>query len=95
MTKRLKRPNDSSQLANLIMKIATGEIEDKAPEDDKNPAAVALGRLGGLKGGMARAKKLTAEERSEIAKKAAAARWSKKQSEKETFLKPAKRRIDI
>lgn len=44
----------------------------------KNPAAVELGRLGGLKGGPARAQKLTAKKRSEIAKKAALARWGKK-----------------
>jgi hypothetical protein len=44
----------------------------------KNPAAVALGRLGGLKGGKARAKKLTSEQRAESARKAAKARWSKK-----------------
>ena len=48
---------------------ATGELTKK------NPAAVALGRLGGLKGGKARAKKLSSRRRSEIAKKAAAARW--------------------
>jgi hypothetical protein len=47
-------------------------------EDGKNAAAVALGRLGGLKGGKARAKALTAKKRSEIAKKAVAARWKKK-----------------
>ena len=46
--------------------------------DGKNPAAVALGRLGGLKGGVARAKKLTKKQRSEIAKKAAAARWARR-----------------
>jgi len=46
-------------------------------EDGKNAAAVALGRLGGLKGGAARAKKLSSKRRSEIAKKAAAARWKK------------------
>jgi len=45
------------------------------PVPEKNPAAVALGRLGGLKGGKARAEKLSARKRSEIAKKAAAARW--------------------
>lgn len=49
--------------------------EDTKPE--KNPAAVALGRLGGKKGGPARAAKLTPEQRKEIAKKAAEARWSK------------------
>ena len=46
-----------------------------APVPDKDPAAVALGRKGGLKGGKARAAKLTPEKRSEIARKAAAARW--------------------
>lgn len=65
------------QLAKLIGDIATGQIEDKA-EDDKNPHAVALGRLGGLKGGKARASNLTSSQRSEIAKKAAAGRWKKK-----------------
>ena len=56
------------------MRIATGEIEDDAPADDgKNQAAVELGK----KGGAARAAKLTAEERAEIARKAAAKRWSK------------------
>jgi hypothetical protein len=58
-----------------------GTTEENMPAvtgEDKNPAAVALGRLGGLKGGRARANKLTADERSEIAKRAAAARWSKR-----------------
>ncbi|MDB4285516.1 hypothetical protein N9903_01265 [bacterium] len=50
----------------------------KRSSKKKNPAAVSLGRLGGLKGGVARAKKLTAEQRSEIARKAAKARWAKK-----------------
>lgn len=68
---------DLNQLAASIVAQATDE-EPKQPEQpEKNPAAVALGRLGGLKGGAARAKKLTAEERSEIAKKAAAARWKR------------------
>lgn len=49
----------------------------KQVTEDKNPAAVALGRLGGLKGGKARAAKLSAKKRSEIAKKAAKARWKK------------------
>jgi hypothetical protein len=51
-----------------------GKPEPK-PESQKNPAAVALGRLGGLKGGKARAQKLSAAKRTEIAKKAAKARW--------------------
>lgn len=70
-----KRPTDINQLAASIVQAATedeSEIEDK-----RDPAAVALGRKGGLKGGKARAAKLTPEERSEIAKKAAAARWKK------------------
>lgn len=70
-----KRPRDPSQLGKLIVDIATGEVEDTAPDDGKNPAAVELGRKGGLKGGKARAAKMTAEERSAAAKKAAEARW--------------------
>jgi hypothetical protein len=69
-----KRPTDLNQLAASIVQAATeGEPEDK---DKRDPAAVALGRKGGLKGGKARAAKLTPEERSEIAKKAAQARWA-------------------
>jgi hypothetical protein len=55
--------------------VQAGATEFVAKEPTKNPAAVALGRLGGLKGGPARAKKLTKEQRSEIARKAAEARW--------------------
>ncbi len=51
--------------------------------EEKNPAAVELGRLGGKKGGKARAEKLTKEQRSEIARKAAKARWDKKRREEE------------
>lgn len=54
------------------------EVWQKALDEGKNPAAVLLGRLGGLKGGKARAQKLSAVERSAIAKKAAEARWQKK-----------------
>ena len=72
-----------NQLAKAITDIATREEEKKInnePKEEpvKNPAAVALGRLGGLKGGKARAEKLSAKKRSEIAKKAATARWKKK-----------------
>jgi hypothetical protein len=68
-----KRPADAIGLAVMIGKIATGEETDPLPEDDgKDPAAKALG----AKGGKARAAKLTAEQRSEIAKKAAKKRWS-------------------
>jgi len=69
-----KGRKDLNQLAASIVAQATGE-EEEQPE--KNPAAVALGKLGGQKGGPARTKKLTAKRRSEIAKKAAAARWAK------------------
>jgi hypothetical protein len=72
------RPKDTNQLAKLIADIATGEQENDQPtESMKNPAAVALGRLGGLKGGKARANSLTPEQRKEIAKKAAEKRWKK------------------
>jgi hypothetical protein len=71
-----KRPRDPSQLGKLIVDIATGETDD-APDDGKDPAAVALGRKGGLKGGKARAAKMSTEERKESARRAAQARWSK------------------
>jgi hypothetical protein len=73
-TKRLKRPRDPIQLGKLIVDIAIGQVEDRV-EDGKDPAAVELGRRGGLKGGKARSQKMTAQQRSESAKKAAAARW--------------------
>ena len=74
---KAKRPKDTNQLAKMIVDMATGEIEpDSLADDGKNPAAVALGRLGGLKGGKARAESLSAKKRSAIAKKAATARWS-------------------
>lgn len=72
-----KRPRDPNQLAHLIAAIATGETDDVKTQDGKNPAAVALGRKGGLKGGKARAKALTPNQRALIAKKAADARWAK------------------
>ncbi len=71
-----KRPRDLNALAASIVSDATDE-EPTQPADGKDPAAVALGRKGGLKGGRARAEKLTPEQRSEIARKAAAARWGK------------------
>jgi hypothetical protein len=66
-------------LAKLIVDIATGKIpSDVRTEDGRSAAAVALGRLGGLKGGKARAAKLSSARRKAIAKKAAASRWKKK-----------------
>lgn len=80
MTDHRKRPRDPLQLAKLIGDIATGQVEDRAPtpeEPGKDPAAVALGRRGGLKGGKARARKQGKKRLSEIARQAAAARWTK------------------
>ena len=71
-----RRPTDINQLAKAIVQAATeGEPE---VEDTRDPAAVALGRKGGLKGGKARAEGLTSERRTEIAKMAATARWAKR-----------------
>ena len=73
---RKKRPRDMNQLAYQIVLEAVGDAPREEPEQpEKNPHAVALGRLGGKKGGVARAKKLSKKRRSEIAKKAARARW--------------------
>jgi hypothetical protein len=68
-----KQSGDVNELAKAIIDEATSE--DKTDQPEKNPAAVELGRLGGKKGGPARAKKLTKKRRKEIAKKAAKARW--------------------
>ena len=74
--KRKKRPRDPLALAKMIGDIATGQASDTEP-DKRNPAAVEMGRLGGQKGGRARAERLTPEQRREIAQKAAQKRWSK------------------
>jgi hypothetical protein len=71
------RPRDPNQLAKLITDIATGDKADDNPDAGKDPAAVALGRKGGLKGGKSRAASLSDTARSEIAKKAAQARWGR------------------
>jgi hypothetical protein len=79
MPKRSSNTRDVNQLAKSIVDEATmEELQAKAIAEGKNPAAVLLGRLGGLKGGKARAVKLSAEKRSEIAKKAATTRWEAK-----------------
>jgi hypothetical protein len=77
---RKKRPRDPAQLAKLMIDIASGQVEDHEPppiNEGKDAAAVSLGRRGGLKGGRARAAKMTPERRAEIARKAAKARWGK------------------
>lgn len=79
-----RQEGDVNQLAKAIVDEATSDEQPEAPApeaetpDRKNPAAVALGRLGGKKGGPARAKKLSQQRRKEIAKKAAETRWGKK-----------------
>ena len=67
-------PRDPNELAKYILDVTTGETEKIEPPK-KNPHAQALGRLGGLKGGNARAKKLSSKKRQASAKKAANARW--------------------
>jgi hypothetical protein len=71
-----RRPKDFVQAAKLVIDIASGQVEDRAPtpeEQGKDPAAVALGK----RGGAARAKSMTRKKRKEIAEKAAKARWHK------------------
>ncbi len=70
-------PRDPMQRAKMVIDLATGETDPLPPEREKDPASVAFGRQGGLKGGPGRAAKLTPERRSEIARKAAASRWGK------------------
>ena len=82
MANRVKRPRDPNQLAHFIASLATGAMNDVQTADGKNPAAVALGRMGGLKGGSARAASLSAAKRKQIAKKAAEARWRIREEEK-------------
>ena len=79
-----KSQPDHQQIARKVLDTVAPDADERPAEKvgeqpEKNPAAVALGRLGGLKGGKARAEKLTAKKRSEIAKKAAQARWKKKE----------------
>ena len=71
-----KRPADVIGNAVRVTQVTTGEAEEEYDEDGKNKAAVALGK----KGGIARASKLTAGQRSEIAKRAAQARWSRQKT---------------
>ena len=70
-----KKQKDPSEIARLVLDAV---VPDAEPPKEKNPAAVTLGKLGGKKGGKARAEKLTPEQRSEIARAAANARWAAK-----------------
>lgn len=68
-------PRDPNQLAKMIVDMTLGEDEPEHEARVKDPAAVELGRRGGLKGGVARAAKLSPEQRRQIAIAAARARW--------------------
>lgn len=72
-----RKTRDANEMAKNIIDQMTGDAPREAPPK-KNPAAVELGRRGGLKGGKARAEKLSAKKRKEIAKRAAQARWGKR-----------------
>jgi len=74
--KKPKRPRDPNELAKLMVDIASGEVAEPVKTVESNPAA-ALGRLGGLKGGPARAVSLSDDRRRDIAERAAKARWGK------------------
>lgn len=82
MPRRSSSDHDFATVARRVVERAIGEKLDGTPLDDpdagKNPAAVALGKLGGAKGGRARADKLSPTKRKKIAKKAAQARWAKR-----------------
>jgi len=77
MAKRSRKPTDLNSLAAAIVAQSVSDEPVPDPDAGKNPHAVALGRAGGLKGGKARADKLTPKRRREIAKKAADTRWSR------------------
>lgn len=76
MPKRSRKPRDLNQLGAAIVNEATSDAPAPDPDEGKDPAAVELGRRGGKKGGKARAERMTPEERSEAARRAAQARWS-------------------
>ena len=78
MTKRPKRPRDLNQWAKLMADLATGQVQEPASTPStKDPLAVELGRRGGLKGGKARAAKMTKKQRIVSARKAAKSRWAR------------------
>jgi hypothetical protein len=78
MPKRPRRPRDPFQLAHQVFQEAIGEAPARPdPDAGKNPAAVALGKLGGAKGGKARAAKMSPEERRKSAQRAAQVRWNR------------------
>jgi hypothetical protein len=81
MQKRSRMPRDVNRLAHKILQIAAAEdVEPEKPDDGKDPAAVALGRKGGLIGGKKRWEGVSTAERTKLAKKAANSRWRKRRS---------------
>lgn len=76
---RTKMPRDPNQLAKAVVDLATGQRTPE-PVREKDPAAIARGRLGGVIGGKKRAANMTAEQRSESARLAAKARWEREQA---------------
>ncbi len=98
MVKRPKRPPDRNQLGKLIVDLAAGEAKDQVPKEDT--AAIAFARLGGLKGGVARAAYLSGDERKRIAKKSLRKRAGNEIAKSTTedrlmFCSPAKRIMPI
>ena len=77
--KRSPMPRDPNQRAKAVVDFATGQRSPE-PVREKDPAAIARGHLGGIIGGKARAAKMTAEQRSESARRAAKARWERDRS---------------
>jgi hypothetical protein len=77
VAKKTKMPTDANQRGKAIVDLITGDREVVDPDVGKDPRAVEAGRIGGKKGGNARAEKLTLEERSAIARRAVQARWAK------------------
>jgi hypothetical protein len=78
---RPKRPRDPNQLAKMITDLTTRMATEADPDEGKDPKAIARGRRGGAKGGVARAGALSSKRRSEIAQKAAATRWSSRKKQ--------------
>jgi hypothetical protein len=76
-----KRPRDTNQLAKFIVDITTEQVPSPDPYKGKNPTAVKSGAAGGKKGGKARAQVLSAEQRRQIAVKAAQARWKSREDD--------------
>jgi hypothetical protein len=77
LVKKSSKPRDLAQMAKAIVDQSVSEVPEPDPDAGKNPHAVALGREGGKKGGKARAEKMTPEQRSESARRAVKARWSR------------------